>query len=87
MVGSVNATLWYLVPVCDCGPLSLDHVVGSHSNGSSMTAYGFLEHKHIPRRVAYLELVLDIHKSSVNFHPVPFYGVNKICCLTIQWCS
>ena len=34
-MGSINATLRLLVPACDCDPLSLDLVVGSHSDNSS----------------------------------------------------
>ena len=39
MEGCVNAALRCLAPTCDCGPLSLDHVVGSHADGSSKTVY------------------------------------------------
>ena len=58
---SVNAALRCLVPACDCGPLSLDHIIGSHSDGLIYDIY---------KRVgcaADLELVLDVHKFSVNF--------------------
>ena len=36
MEGRVNAALRCLAPTCNCGPLSLNHVVGSFSTGSSM---------------------------------------------------
>ena len=50
----------------------LDHVVGCHSDDSSRSVYDILNDKYPPRHVADLELVLDVNKSSVNFHPVPF---------------
>ena len=37
MEGRVNAALRCLAPACDYGPLSLDHVDSSHSDGSSKT--------------------------------------------------
>ena len=70
MEGHVNAALRCLAPACDCGPLDLDDVVGSHSDGLSKTVYDGLKDKHPPGRVADPAVVLDVDKSSVNFHPV-----------------
>ena len=42
MEGCVNAALRYLAPTCNCGPLSLDNVVGAFSDGFSETVYDAL---------------------------------------------
>ena len=42
----------------DCGPLGLDYVVGSHSDGSSKTVYDVLKGKHPPGYAADPILVL-----------------------------
>ena len=39
----INAALRCLAPACDCGPLSLDHIVGSHSTGLYKTAHDFFK--------------------------------------------
>ena len=44
--GCVNAALRCLAPTCGCGPLDLDHVIGSHSDGSPKTVYDALKDKH-----------------------------------------
>ena len=71
MEGCVNTAL---APACDCGPLSLDHVVGSHSDGSSKTVYDVLKDKHPSGRAADPALVLDVSEPSVTFHLVLFDG-------------
>ena len=76
MEGCVNAALRYLAPACDCGLLTLDHVVGSHSDGSSKTVYDVLKDKHPPGRAADPALVLDVSEPSVIFHPVLFDGLD-----------
>lgn len=70
MEGPINAAQRSLAPACECGPLSLDHVVGSHSDGSSRTLYDVLKEKHPPGFVIDPALVLDVGESSVNFHLV-----------------
>ena len=42
--GRVNTALRCLSP-CDCGPLNLDHVVGSLSDGSPKTVFDVLREK------------------------------------------
>ena len=74
MEGRVNAALRCLALACDCGPLSLDHVVGS--DGSSKTVYDVLKDKHPLGRAADPALVLDVNESSVTFHPVLFDGLD-----------
>ena len=76
MEGHVNAALRCQAPAYDCGPLSLNHVVGSHSDASSKTVYDVLKDKHPPARVADPALVLDVSDSSSNFHPVLFDGLD-----------
>ena len=76
MEGRVNAALRCLAPACDYGPLSLDHVVGSHFDGSSKTVYDVLKDKHPLGRAADPALVLDVNESSVTFHPVLFDGLD-----------
>ena len=75
MEGRVNAALRCLAPTCDCGPLSLDHVVGSHSDGFSKTVYDVLKDKHPSGCAADPTLVLDVSESSSTFHPVLFDGL------------
>ena len=72
MEGRVNAALRCLAPSCNCGPLSLDHVVGSSSNGSSMTVYDVLKDKHPSGRPADPALILGANESLNAFHPVLF---------------
>ena len=76
MEGRVNAALRCLAPACDCGPLSLDHVVGSHSDGSFKTVYDALKDKHPSGRAADPTPVLDVSEPSVTFHPVLFDGLD-----------
>ena len=59
MEGRVNAALRCLAPTCNCGPLSLDHVVGTLSNGFSMTVYDVLKDKHPSERAADPALILE----------------------------
>ena len=76
MEGRANAALHCLTPACDCGPLSLDHAVVFHSDGSSKTVYDVLKDKYPPGCVADPTLVLDVSESSVTFHPVLFDGLD-----------
>ena len=76
MEGRVNAALCCLAPACDCGPLCLDHVVGSHSDDSSKTVYDVLKDKHPSGCAADPALVLDVSEPSVTFHPVLFDGLD-----------
>ena len=76
MEGRVNAALRCLASACDCGPLSLDHVVGSHSDGSSKTVYDVLKDKHPSGHAADPALVLGVIEPSVTFHSVLFEGLD-----------
>ena len=42
MESRVNAALRCLAPTCNCGPLGLDHVIESFSDGSFKTVYDAL---------------------------------------------
>ena len=83
MEGRVNAALRCLAPTCNCGPLSLDHVVGSHSDGSSKTVYDVLKDKHPSGRAADPALVLDVSESSSTFHLVLFDGLDAALIRTV----
>ena len=63
MEGCVNATLRCLAPTCNCGPLGLDHVIESFSDGSSMTVYDALKDKHPSGRAADPALILEASES------------------------
>ena len=72
MEGRVNAALRCLAPTCNCGPLSLDHVVGSFSDGSSKTVYDALKDKHPSGHAADPALIFEASESLNTFHPVLF---------------
>ena len=74
--GHVNAALRCLSPSCDCGPLNLDHVVGSLSDGSPKTVFDVLHEKHPHGRAADPDAILDPVDSSQSFHPVLFDGLD-----------
>ena len=76
MKGCVNAALRCLAPTCNCGPLSLDHVVGSFSDGSSKTVYDTLKDKHPSGRAADPALILEASESLNTLHPVLFDGLD-----------
>ena len=76
MEDRVNAALRCLAPTCNCGPLSLDHVVGSFSDGSSKTVYDTLKEKYPSGRAADLAMILDTSESLNTFHPVLFSGLD-----------
>ena len=67
--GRVNAALRCLSPSCDCGPLNLDHVVGSLSYGSPKTVFDVLREKYPYGRAADPDAILDPIDSSQSFHP------------------
>ena len=76
MEGRVNAALRCLAPTCNCGPLSLDHVIGSFSDGSSKTVYDALKDNHPSGRAADPTLILEASESLNTFHPVLFDGLD-----------
>ena len=76
--GRVNAALRCLSPSCDGGPLNLDHVVGSLSDGFPKTVFDALREKHPYGHAADpdLDAILDPIDSSQSFHPVLFDGLD-----------
>ena len=74
--GHVNAALCCLFPSCDCGPLNLDHLESSLSDGSPKTVFDVLREKHPYGCAADPDAILDPIYSSQLFHPVLLDGLD-----------